>query len=137
MLDKLRRKSRSLNSKYTSLSGRLVLAKASLCSIPTYLMSIYKAPVGVVREIEKIIRGFIWGNGSGDRKVNWIPWSLICQSKESGGLGLGFISWKNKALSAKWAWRYGVEKDSLWRNVISTKYNLNGELLLFQTVALF
>lgn len=46
MLDRLRAKSWSWNSRYTSLSGRLVLAKAALCSIPVYLMSIFKAPIG-------------------------------------------------------------------------------------------
>lgn len=113
MLDKLRAKSRSWNSRYTSLSGRLVLAKAALCSVPIYLMSIFKAPVGVVGEIEKIIRAFVWGKGEGGRKIAWIPWMLICQSKEVGCLGLGFLGWKNKALLLKWAWRYGVEAGSL------------------------
>lgn len=120
-----------MSSRYTSLSSRLVLAKAGLCSSPIYLMSIFKAPVGVVGEIEKIIRTFIWGKGEGSKKVSWIPWMLICQSKELGRLGLGFIGWKNKALLLKWAWRVRVELKSLWRKVITSKYNLDIRILQF------
>ncbi|RVW32107.1 hypothetical protein CK203_080579 [Vitis vinifera] len=28
----------------------------------------------------------------------------------------------NKALLGKWIWRYGCEKDNLWKQVITTKY---------------
>lgn len=134
MLDKLRAKSRSWNSKYTSLSGRLVLAKSALLSLPIYLMSIFKAPVGVVGEIEKIVRAFVWGNCDGNRKIIWISWVAICQSKELGGLGLGFIGWRNKALLLKWAWRFGVERSSLWRKTLVSKYNLDDRLLLLHEV---
>lgn len=61
ILDKLRKKARSGNSKYISLSGRLVLIKSALCSILLYLMSIFKAPIGIVGQVEKIFRAFLWG----------------------------------------------------------------------------
>ena len=68
-LDKIRAKSRSYNSKYLSLSGRLVLLKAALVAIPLYPMSIFKAPVGVISEIEKIFIAFLWGKEGGGRRV--------------------------------------------------------------------
>ena len=73
---------------------------------------------------KKICRSFLWGNEDGKRKILWIPWALVCKSADLGGLGLGFMGWKNKALLLKWAWRFGKEKDSLWRRVICVNYNL-------------
>lgn len=97
-------------------------------------MAIYKAPLKVIGEIEKILRGFLWGKEDTGRKIAWIPWSLIFQSQESGGLGLRFTSLKNKALLIKWAWRYGFDINSLWRRLITTKYSLNDKNLLFHVV---
>lgn len=131
MIDKLRCKARSWNSKYISLSGRLVLAKSVLCSIPLFLMAIFKAPKGVVVEVEKILRAFLWGRDQGRGKVNWIGWEQICMNKEAGGLGLGFIEWKNRAMLLKWAWRFGREVGSLWRMVIVEKYHLDHNSLLW------
>ncbi|XP_057426328.1 uncharacterized protein LOC130719736 [Lotus japonicus] len=133
MLDKLRNKARSWNSKYISLSGRLTLMKYALCAIPLYLMGNFKAPIGVIGEAEKILRAFLWGKDEGGRKIAWIPWALICQSKESGGLGVGFLTWKNRALLLKWAWRYGIERQSLWRKVITEKYGLDSRSMMLHS----
>lgn len=130
MLDKLRKKGRSYNSKYMSLSGRLVLLKAALNSIPIFWFAIFKAPAGVIREIEKVYRSFLWGNEERGRKVAWIPWESVCTAKERGGLDLGFIGWKNKALLIKWAWNFGTAKNSLWRKVIIAKYKMKDEEML-------
>ncbi|XP_057450751.1 uncharacterized protein LOC130742662 [Lotus japonicus] len=46
-----------------------------------------------------------------------------------GGLGVGFLEWKNKAMLLKWVWRFGREKDALWRMVICKKYGLPMELI--------
>lgn len=54
-------------------------------------MSIFKAPVGVIGEVEKILRAFLWGKEGSGRRISWIPWMMIFQSQEVGGLGLGFI----------------------------------------------
>ncbi|XP_057432300.1 uncharacterized protein LOC130725057 [Lotus japonicus] len=131
MLDKLRRKRRTWNSKFISLSGRLTLMKAALCSVPLFLMAVFKAPIKVIGEVEKILHSFLWGKEENGRKITWIPWSLICKSHEHGGLGLGFIGRKNKALLLKWAWRFGVEHKSLWRRLLIAKYALDPRLLFF------
>ncbi|XP_057418742.1 uncharacterized protein LOC130712948 [Lotus japonicus] len=131
MLDKLIRKRRTWNSKFISLSGRLTLMKAALCSVPLFLMAVFKAPIKVIGEVEKILRSFLWGKEENGRKIAWILWSLICKSHEHGGLGLGFVGWKNKALLLKWAWRFGVEHKSLWRRLLIAKYALDPRLLFF------
>lgn len=74
------------------------------------------------------------GWGGVERKISWIPWELICKAKALGGLDLGYIGWKNKALLIKWAWKYGVETECLWRKVIAAKYLLNSRNLLLHLV---
>ena len=38
---------------------------------------------------------------------------------------------KNKALLAKWIWRFGKEQSSLWKKVLCTKYGLCCEHLVW------
>ena len=47
---------------------------------------------------------------------------MICSSKEKGGLGVKDLSLVNKALFGKWIWRFTVEDNSFWKDVISIKY---------------
>lgn len=38
--------------------------------------------------------------------------------KESGGLGIGSLKSANHALLAKWAWKFKVEKSTIWRKSV-------------------
>jgi len=39
-----------------------------------------------------------------------------------GGLGVKDISRFNVALVAKWKWRYGMEKDGIWKDILESRY---------------
>ncbi|RVW66702.1 Origin of replication complex subunit 2 [Vitis vinifera] len=41
---------------------------------------------------------------------------------KQGGLGVRSLVLLNKALLCKWSWRFAVEREALWRQVISAKY---------------
>ena len=43
---------------------------------------------------------------------------------EVGGLGIRRFGLFNQALLGKWLWRFGREGNSLWRQVIATKYGV-------------
>ena len=49
-----------------------------------------------------------------------------CSHKKKGGLGIRNLSILNRALLCKWSWRYAVEKESLWKLVISRKFGEEG-----------
>ncbi|KAK3206772.1 hypothetical protein Dsin_020818 [Dipteronia sinensis] len=49
--------------KFLSKGGRLILIKSVLASIPTYYLSIFKVPVSVAQDIEKLQTIFFWGDG--------------------------------------------------------------------------
>ena len=41
-----------------------------------------------------------------------------------GGLGICSLLNFNKALLGKWNWRFAMEENSVWRNIISLKYGM-------------
>ena len=51
-----------------------------------------------------------------------VKWAIVCAPISSGGLGIRKIRLFNEALLGKRLWRFGIEKDALWRQVIEMKY---------------
>ena len=39
-----------------------------------------------------------------------------------GSLGIRKLTTFNKALLGKWLWRFGIEKNKLWRRVVALKF---------------
>ena len=51
---------------FLSKRGRLTLIEAVLSAIPTYYFSLFRLPSGVSKELEKIMRNFLWKGADGD-----------------------------------------------------------------------
>ncbi|KAK8612197.1 hypothetical protein V6N13_092316 [Hibiscus sabdariffa] len=79
-------------------------------------------PKGVISKIDKLRRGFLWGNAYGGKKMVKINWLRVCSSKKVGGAGIVNIQVKNRALLAKWCWRFAKEPKAIWRRFIMEKY---------------
>ncbi|RVW20626.1 Transposon TX1 uncharacterized 149 kDa protein [Vitis vinifera] len=52
--------------------------------------------------------------------------SMPIYYKRKGGLGVRNLVLLNKTLLCKWSWRFAVEREALWRQVISAKYGEEG-----------
>ncbi|KAB2086355.1 hypothetical protein ES319_A04G025700v1 [Gossypium barbadense] len=96
-------------------------------------MSLFCALVTVIKRIDKIKRNFLWRSIDGKKKMVKIRWNVICNPKVKGGAGVVNLGVKNKALLAKWSWRFAVEKEVLWRKVILAKYGSNVQCWRFKT----
>ncbi|RVW55855.1 Transmembrane emp24 domain-containing protein p24beta3 [Vitis vinifera] len=57
-----------------------------------------------------------------ERKPHLVEWSIVCSDKRKGGLDVRNLALLNKALLCKWSWRFAVEREALWRQVICAKY---------------
>ena len=79
-------------------------------------------PKTMARRLEKLQRDFLWGRGNLERKAHLVNWEVVCADKEKGGLDLRKLALLNKALLGKWIWRFACDKENLWKQVISVKY---------------
>jgi hypothetical protein len=107
---------------YLSKGGRLTLIKSTLSNLPTYFLSLFPIPVSVAQRMEKLQRDFLWGGLGDEFKFHLVKWDQICQPIQNGGLAVRNLTMFNAALLGKWLWRYGCERDALWRRVIEMKY---------------
>jgi len=51
---------------------RITLIKAVISSLPVYMLSLFKVPKVVCREINKIQCQFLWGWGQDRKKIAWV-----------------------------------------------------------------
>lgn len=79
-------------------------------------------PVKVIKKVEGIQRRFLWGGVGGHKKICWVKWRTVCQSKRNGGLGVRDIKLMNLSFQAKWKWRLINEEPALWREVLEDRY---------------
>lgn len=85
-----------------SYAERLILINAVLDTIPVYAMSALRLPKGVIEDLNKKRRAFLWAGEdtvSGARCL--VAWDSVCMPKSVGGLGVKNIDKQNTALLVK------------------------------------
>ena len=70
-----------------SFTNRLTLLKFVLSLVPYYHMQYAKLPKTLSDDMEKIQRGFLWGNNEERHKSHMIGWDICCLSNNDGGVG--------------------------------------------------
>ncbi|KAK2642496.1 hypothetical protein Ddye_024259 [Dipteronia dyeriana] len=110
------------HEKLLSVGGKEVLIKSVLQSIPTYTMSLFHIPKGLVSKIHGLCSRFWWGSSEKIRKLHWASWRRLCANKNTGGMGFRDLSVFNKALLAKQGWRLVKTPDSLVARVLKGVY---------------
>lgn len=70
------------------------------------------------------MRDFLWEGIEKNSSTHLVSWDIISKPKEDGGLGIGNLTIRNKALLGKWWWRFPKEKELLWGRVIAIKYGM-------------
>lgn len=66
----------------------------------------------------------MWNHGSKERKLHLVNWNLVCQPKANGGLGIKQAQILNNSLLMKLAWRFSENPQSLWAQLIRSKYSV-------------
>jgi exonuclease III len=122
VLEKVERRLAGWKRLYLSKGGRVTLIKSTLSSIPTYLLSLFPLPVSVAHRLEKLQRDFLWGGIGEEKRFHLIRWDKVCLPLQNGGLAIKNLRLFNQALLGKWIWRFGNEREFLWRKVIEAKY---------------
>jgi hypothetical protein len=74
----------------------------------------------------------IFSQGDSEKKkYRLIKWTVVCRSKDVGGLGVHDLEIKNSALLGKWIFKLLTE-DGVWQTLVKRKYI--GEKALSQII---
>ncbi|XP_020686290.1 uncharacterized protein LOC110102326 [Dendrobium catenatum] len=99
--------------KHLSYAGRALLIRTALLPIPMYLVTHTAVPHGVLNDIEKIARRFLWQKDNNNRGMHYVAWKELCQPRSHGGMGFySSVKWQG-ALRARLAWDFLQNSGSL------------------------
>lgn len=65
-------------------AGKEVLLKAVVSALPTYVMSCYKIPKKLDKELSKLMANFCWGDNENEKKIRWATWKKLTKPKTKG-----------------------------------------------------
>ena len=122
----------SWKCRFLSIGGRPCLIKYVLSNLPIHYLSLFLMLVAVAITIEKKFSSFLWSGKEESKKLCNVSRATVTLSKSIGGLRIGSLRDKNKALLCKWLWRFGSEESSLWKQVIKFIHNTNCSNLMPQ-----
>ncbi|PKU83109.1 Putative ribonuclease H protein [Dendrobium catenatum] len=109
-------------SKLLSQAGRALLIKTSLLATPMFLITHTIVPHGVLHEVKKIARTFLWQQETGSRGMHYIAWEELCLPKAQGGLGFRDLCRWQSALRARLAWNFLTDPESMLHRLLVAKY---------------
>ncbi|GJU90235.1 hypothetical protein Tco_1302658 [Tanacetum coccineum] len=113
--------------RFLSYTGRLQLITTVLESIHVYWASVFLLPTSVIKDINRLLKAFLWNQSDTTNGRAKVAWSTIYKPKDQGGLGLRNLQIWNQALLAKHIWNIAVKKDSLWKSKIFTDSKKSSE----------
>ena len=87
--------------KLLSQASKEVMIKVVVQSILTYSMSVFRLPIGLLKDIEAMIWKFWWGCFENSRKIHWVKWETLCSSKSVGGMGFRDLRMFNDEMVGK------------------------------------
>lgn len=108
------KKVNSWQATYMSYAGSVQLIISVLSSIHVYWSRIFVLPKKILKDVDAILRKFLWSGTAMRRVTAKVAWGDICLPKKEGGLGIPNIYVVNKANIVKHLWDLARKKDSLW-----------------------
>ncbi|XP_018463519.1 uncharacterized protein LOC108834691 [Raphanus sativus] len=112
----------SWSARLLSKGGKEVQIKSVAQAVPTYSMSCYLLPQGIIDKLESAVSNFWWSSSQNNRGLHWIAWDKICVPHDQGGLGFLDLHAFNIALLAKQLWRLIQFPNSLLARVLRGRY---------------
>ncbi|GKD91172.1 RNA-directed DNA polymerase, eukaryota, reverse transcriptase zinc-binding domain protein [Tanacetum coccineum] len=114
LIDRVKAKVNNWMNKMLSYAGRLQLVSSILSSMQVYWASVFILPKSVIKDIDKLLKGFLWCQGEISRGKAKIAWKQVCKTKEEGGLCIKNLCLWNEVLMSKHLWNVVTMKDSVW-----------------------
>lgn len=127
--ERLCKRLKDYSERYMSAAAKEVLIKSVAQAMPTYIMSVFKLPLGLCDDLTSTIRSFWWGTEDGKRKTTWVAWEELTLKKCMGGMGFKDLRLFNQAMLARQAWRLIEYPESLCARLLKAKYYPRGSLV--------
>ena len=103
------------------------MIQSVLAGIHNYWASMFILPKYVLKQVETILRRFLWSGRTESSTGAKVAWENVCKPKEEGGLGLKELTSLNHTLNMKHVWTlFSNPNRSLWASWIQT-YMLKGK----------
>lgn len=80
-----------------------------------------KIPTTIFHDLEKLQRGFIWGDKKMTHKTHLISWEVCCMPKDQGDLGIKLTQLINDDFMFKIIWNLLNNPNDLWCHVLINK----------------
>ncbi|KAI0519761.1 hypothetical protein KFK09_007221 [Dendrobium nobile] len=78
--------------------------------------------LGVLHEIDRCCRNFIWHKRDGKKGLHYIAWKTMCKSKSQGGLNFHSAVSRSGPIKARLTWRVLKNQNSLLHQIMTGKY---------------
>ncbi|KAL3503184.1 hypothetical protein ACH5RR_037633 [Cinchona calisaya] len=87
--DRVNKKVKGWKNKFLSLVG--VLLKSIAMAMPIYVMSCFRLPKKLCKDINSTMANFLWVGGEEKKRLHWVRWEKLSTSKTKGGIwALGY-----------------------------------------------
>ncbi|KAL0295900.1 UNVERIFIED_CONTAM: Retrovirus-related Pol polyprotein from type-2 retrotransposable element R2DM [Sesamum angustifolium] len=96
-----------------SFAGRVQLIKSVLVSLEVYWAMAFILPKGIIKEMIKRLRTFLW-KGTSSSGYPKVAWEIVCRPVEEGGQGIKDIFALNRALMSKHLWAVIKQVRTYW-----------------------
>ncbi|XP_074300959.1 uncharacterized protein LOC141632299 [Silene latifolia] len=113
LMAKIRSKLGYWASLHLTYAGKVHLINSAIFGLESFWCACLLLPKGVISEIEKIVRQFLWGS-DGKRRLVFFSWSKVCRSRMQGGFDIREVLGWNKTLLLKIFWSYNHSCTSIW-----------------------
>ncbi|GJZ84463.1 RNA-directed DNA polymerase, eukaryota, reverse transcriptase zinc-binding domain protein [Tanacetum coccineum] len=120
LIDKIKSKVFDWKNKSLSYAGRLQLIASVLESVHVYRASVFLLPKTVIKDINRILKNFLWNQGELSKGKAKVAWKNVCKPKTVGGLGIKELEVWNKCMIIKHLWNIVNNKNSLWVKWVNT-----------------
>ncbi|XP_020695594.1 uncharacterized protein LOC110109036 [Dendrobium catenatum] len=121
LLQQARVKTMAWGVRHLSMAGRVTLINSLLIPSYVYLVTHTLVPRGILNEVEKVCRNFLWDADANHKGIHYASWKMVSRPRRMGGLGFhANVNWVGPLREI--AWEYISKPRCLLHRCMVQKY---------------
>ncbi|XP_073354947.1 uncharacterized protein [Aegilops tauschii subsp. strangulata] len=115
ILDRIRARLAGWKGRLMHIAGRRVLVRCVLSAMPTFALTVLRAPKKFFKEVDKARCRFLWAQDeAATRGKCKVAWSAVTTPEPHGGLGIHDLDKFARALRLRWLWLSWTHPEQPW-----------------------